>query len=303
MSHAASDRSEVVYDPMVAQPEAAPALRPQASWGALLVGAVVAITIGLMLNTLGVAIGAGVVDATARDTPSATAMGVGAAIWFAASNIIGLFLGGMVAARLSGTTDRLDAAYHGLGAWAVAFLFAVLVMGQVGSNIAGRTADAVGSVARGAADAAGAATGAAASAVNPEEVTERLRLALSGPEDPNAMEPEQRGAEIASLIGAGVTQGRLDDARRARLVRLVSAEAGIPEAEAAQRVAATEAEARRLAEEAERRAREAADAAAKAAATSALYFFITMLLGAGAAMLGARSGTRGLVMAHRRAPL
>ena len=35
-----------VYDPMVAQPEAAPALRPRASFGVVLTGAVVAVVVG-----------------------------------------------------------------------------------------------------------------------------------------------------------------------------------------------------------------------------------------------------------------
>jgi len=289
-----------VYDPMVAQPEASPALWPRASWGALLAGAVVAVTVGVALNTLGLAVGAGLVDAVQRDTPTATTMTVGAGAWLLVSNLIGLFIGGLVAGRLSGTSDRVDASYHGLGVWAVAFLFAIMVMGNVGSNIAGRAANAVGSIAGGAAQAVGSAASGAAGQVDPQAAIERTRMALTAPSDPSRMTTEQRGAAIASLVGTRVTQGSLSDADRQRLARLVAAEAGIPEAEAAQRIQATEAEAQRVAREAEQKAREAADATATATATSALWFFATMLLGALAAILGARAGTRNLVLAHQR---
>jgi hypothetical protein len=289
-----------VYDPMVAQPEAAPSLLPRSSLGIVVTGAVVAVAVGFALNTLGLAVGAGLVDAVQRDTPSATGMTVGAGAWLLVSNVIGLFIGGLVAGRLSGTSCRIDASYQGLGVWALAFLFAFVVMGQVGSNIAGRAANAVGSAVSGTAQAVGAAAGGAASQVDPRAAIDRTRLALTAPSDVGRMTPEQRSAEIASLVGSRVTQGNLSDADRTRLSRLVAAEAGIPEAEAAQRIQATEAEAQRVAREAEQKAREAADAAATATATSALWFFATMLLGAIGAIIGARTGTRDLVLAHQR---
>ena len=290
----------VTYDPMVAQPAGAPSLHSRASWGALLAGAVVAVTTGIALNTLGLAVGAGLVDAVQRDTPSATSMTVGAGVWLLASNLIGLYLGGVVAGRLSGTTSRTDAAFHGLGVWAVTFLLAITVLGNVGAGLVSSASSAVGSMVGGTARAVGAATGGAASQIDPQALIQRTRMVLTGPSDVTRMNTEQRGAEIASLIGTRVTQGNLSDADRRRLGQLVAAEAGIPEAEANQRIQATEAEAQRVAREAEQKAREAANATATATATSALWFFATMLLGALAAVLGARTGTRELVMAHQR---
>lgn len=296
-------RAVPAFDPMVALPEGAPALRSRASWGAILAGAVVAVSTGIMLNALGVAVGAGAVDAVARDTPDAGAFTVAAAAWFAGANIIALFVGGMVAGWLSGTSDRKDATYLGLGAWAVSFLFAAVVMGQVAGNVAGRAADAAGAAMRGVASAAASATGAAADAaqeVDPEALADRLRITLSAPAEVTRMSAEQRAAEIAAIAGAGLRQGaQLNDGQRARLSQLVAAEAGISEADARARITQAEAEARETARQAEERARQAADAAASGAARSALWFFATMLLAGLAAVLGARTGTRGLVMAHR----
>ena len=53
-------------------PEGAPTLPSRISWGAILAGAVVAVTIGLILNALGAGVGATTVDAAARGTPSAS---------------------------------------------------------------------------------------------------------------------------------------------------------------------------------------------------------------------------------------
>jgi hypothetical protein len=57
-----------------AAPEGAPSLPPRISWGAVIAGAVVAVIVGLMLNVLGVAVGASAVDATSGDTPSGTTL-------------------------------------------------------------------------------------------------------------------------------------------------------------------------------------------------------------------------------------
>src|SRR5215207_8574432 len=62
-------------------PEGAPALPSRVSWGAIIAGAVVAVTIGIMLNVLGAAIGVSTVDAVEGDTPAASTFGIGAAIW------------------------------------------------------------------------------------------------------------------------------------------------------------------------------------------------------------------------------
>ena len=47
-------------------PEGSPSLPSRVSWGAVIAGAVVALTIGLMLNSLGAGLGATTVDATAQ---------------------------------------------------------------------------------------------------------------------------------------------------------------------------------------------------------------------------------------------
>jgi hypothetical protein len=280
----------------VGAPEGAPALPPRVSWGAIIAGALVAVSVGAMLNILGIAVGATAVDAAARDTPSATSFGIGAGLWLLASNLIGLAAGGYAAARLSGTSDGTDATLHGLGVWATAFLLSAVLLGNVVAGTASTAFNAVSSIAGGAARGAGDAVSAVAGQADPQALIDRARLALTGPSDPARMTTEQRGAAITSLIGRRIANGSLTDADRQQLNALVAAEAGIPQQEAAQRVQAYEAEAQRTAREAEERARQAADAAASGTAAAAFWVFAALLLGAIAAILGARSGTRNLLL-------
>jgi hypothetical protein len=266
------------------------------SWGAIIAGALVAISVGVMLNVLGVAVGATTVDAVSRETPSASSFGIGAGIWLLVSNLIGLAAGGYTAARLSGTSDGMDATLHGLGVWATAFLVSAVLLGNVVAGTASSAVGAVSGILGGVASGAGSAVSAAADQVNPQALIDRARMSLTGPSEPARMTTEQRAAEITSLIGQRVANGSLADAERQRLNALVAAEAGIPEQEAAQRVQSYEAEATRLARETEERARRTADAAASGTAAAAFWVFATLLLGAIAAIVGARSGARSLLL-------
>ena len=54
----------------------------------------------------------------AGSTPGASSFGIGAGIWLLVANLIGLAVGGYVAARLSGTADSTDSVLHGLSVWA-----------------------------------------------------------------------------------------------------------------------------------------------------------------------------------------
>lgn len=273
--------------------------RGRASISAVLVGAVVAVTVGVALTALGTAIGAGLVDATERSTPSATSMTVGAGVWLLLSNLVGLFVGGMVAGRLSGGASAHDGGLHGLGVWGVAFLFALTVMGGLAGQVGGAVSSLVGGAASSVATGVTAAAGSAVPTMDPQAAVARIRAALTAPENPAQMNSEQRAAEMARLLANRVAQGEFAGTDRQRLGQLIAAEAGIPVEDANRRIATYEAEAQRLAREGEERARAAADATAKAASLSAWWFFATMILGALAAWVGATRGWTGVTTVER----
>jgi hypothetical protein len=287
-------------------PEGAPSLPSRISWGAIIAGAVVAVTIGLMLNALGAGIGATTVDAAARDTPSASSLGIGAGIWLLVSNLIGLAVGGYVAARLSGTSDNTDGTLHGLAVWGTTFLISAVLLGNLVSGIASTAAtgasNLVSGVASGASSAVSAVGQQAASRVDTgtlqnatQGLVDRVQGALSGGGTPANMTPDQRKAEIGTLVTRRVTDGQLPQADRDRLTQLVAAEYGINPQDAQQRVQQAEQQAVEAARQAEETARRAADTAASGAAKAAFAVFGVMLLGAIASVLGARRGTRDLL--------
>ena len=289
-------------------PEGAPSLPPRISWGAVIAGAVVAVIVGLMLNVLGIAVGASAVDATSGDTPSATTFGVVSGVWLLVANLIGLAVGGYVAARFSGTADDTDGILHGLSVWGIGYLISAVLLGNIiagTANTAYQGASSIlGGVASGAGQAASAASGPASQAVqgiNPQQLIDRARTALQTGGDPARMTSEQRNAEIGQLVTRRVTSGSLSQQDQQRLTQLVAAEYNIPPDEAQRRIQQVEQQATQTAQEAERRAREAANAAATASATAAYWAFAAMLLGAVAAVLGARVGTRNVHTVRRTA--
>jgi predicted nucleic acid-binding protein len=283
-----------------AVPEGAPALPPRISWGAVLAGGLVAVTVGAMLNVLGLAIGATTIDpATPGDTPSASLLGMAGGIWLLVANLIGLAVGGWVAARLSGTSDDTDGVLHGLSVWAIGFLVSAVLLGQAVAGVTGTATRGAASIIGGTVQGAGQAIGQAAQAVapsvgavDPNALVERLQRGLQTGGDPAAMSPDQRRAEIAQLLGDRVRQGEFRGGARERLSQLVAAEAGIPADEANNRITQLETQARETAAQAEAQARRAAEAASNAAATGAYWLFAAMILGAVAAVFGARIGTR-----------
>jgi hypothetical protein len=130
--------------------------------------------------------------------------------------------------------------------------------------------------------------------LDPQTMVERAQAALRGASgDPAQMTSEQRAAEIGRILTRRATErGPPPQDERDRLTRLVAAEYGISPDEAQQRLQQAERQVADATRQAEEAARRAADAAADAAATSAYWFFGAMLLGAAAAVVGARAGTR-----------
>src|SRR5688572_27597440 len=94
------------------------------SWGAILAGVAISLVVMLMLNMLGLSIGAATVNPTTEAEPAA-GLAAGSMIWVAATNLLALFAGGFVAGHMSGLFDDTDGLLHGLVTWAVVTLISV----------------------------------------------------------------------------------------------------------------------------------------------------------------------------------
>ncbi|MFC4170083.1 hypothetical protein [Teichococcus aestuarii] len=287
--------------------QGSPRLPTRISWGAVLAGAVIALAVGAMLNILGAAIGANLVDAAERATPDASTLGIGGGIWLLVSHLIGLGLGAYAAARLSGTADGTDGSLHGLAMWATSTLVSAFLLGSVVSGAVSTATTGLSSMLGGLAQGAGNVTAMVGNEAADRTDTgtiqsvtqsaiERAQNALTASNaDPAAMNSDQRKAEIGRLVGRRVTDGQLAQPEQDRLAALVAAEAGISQDEARTRIQQTEQEAQQALQRTEEQARQAADTAATAAATAAYWAFAALLLGAIVSLLGARAGTRAVV--------
>ena len=110
---------------------------PALSWRSILAGVVIAIVVQLLLSILGGAVGLTLVNPTESGNPSGTTAAVVATIWWTLSGILAAWAGGVTAGRLSGLPGTVNAAWHGLIAWAVTTL---LVFWLLASAVGGKKA-------------------------------------------------------------------------------------------------------------------------------------------------------------------
>ncbi|MGR3512114.1 MAG: hypothetical protein ACU0GG_05075 [Paracoccaceae bacterium] len=131
--------------------ERPPAVR-RVSWGAIIVGAVVAMALMVFFATLGIAIGGAVVDPLQEARPLA-GVGIGSGIYTVVTQIISLAVGGFAAARLAGVPRTIGSVLHGAAVWAATTLFLAWAALLGGSAVFGTAATTVSNMVRGATDA------------------------------------------------------------------------------------------------------------------------------------------------------
>ncbi len=123
------DQAAAVQSPVLRRP-----LFPAIRWGAVLAGVAVGVSVQLALALLGIATGLSAIDIVEGDSPGATS----SLIWAGVSMLISGFVGGYVAARMSGLKRKVDGILHGAVAWAVTTLmFATLATSVTGSLLSG----------------------------------------------------------------------------------------------------------------------------------------------------------------------
>jgi len=246
------------------------------SWPAIAGGAVAAIGTTLILLALGGGIGLTTVSPWAGLGASAPTLGVATLVWIVLVQWIASAIGGYIAGRLRTRWAGVQAdevffrdTAHGFLAWCLATLVGTaLLASATGSVIAGAT-KAVTTVA-----AAGAAQAGAQQASGGPGLDYVVDTLLRGDAPPGAT-PAPR-AEIGRTLTQAVTTGGLSAEDRAYLAKTVSAQTGLGQAEAEQRVDRVIAQVKA----AEQDVRAAADAARKRAAQIAIVTALAMVIGA-----------------------
>jgi hypothetical protein len=108
-------------------------LFPAIRWGAVLAGVAVGVSIQLALTLLGIATGLSTTDVSQGET-----VGMGPLLWAGFSMLVAAFVGGYVAARMSGLKRKADGILHGAVSWAVTtIMFAALATSIGGTLLSG----------------------------------------------------------------------------------------------------------------------------------------------------------------------
>lgn len=124
--------------PVTPQEDFRTVLINRVSWGAVFSGVAVAMAVQFILNLLGLGVGATSLYGTDAQTMSTATLSSSALLWWACSGIIAAGIGGFVAGRLAGDPRESTAGWHGVTAWAVSSIFAILlVIGGAGALVGG----------------------------------------------------------------------------------------------------------------------------------------------------------------------
>lgn len=134
----------------------APDLLDRVSWGSIFAGSVIALGLLILLGMLGSAIGFRAIDP--QEAAAFDGVGIGAGIWWIATSVISLAIGGYVAGHLSGIPEKRSATAHGAAVWGLV----TLVMMWLAASALGTTVNTATSALSGAtrAVASTASTGA-----------------------------------------------------------------------------------------------------------------------------------------------
>jgi len=131
------DRSEAIQH---ANLDSAASSPRRVSWGAIFAGSVIGIAMIVLLSLLGVGIGAATIDPASGETPGAVAGLTGSVVFFAIVQLVALFAGGYIAARLAGIPLTQTSMLHGAAVWALAtfamFWLATTSVGMLASGVA-----------------------------------------------------------------------------------------------------------------------------------------------------------------------
>jgi hypothetical protein len=262
----------------------------EVSWAAVFAGVVVALVTQLLLNMLGLGIGVATLDPGTGDNPSASALSIGAGLWWTLSGVLASLAGGYAAGRLSGRPKEATAAWHGLTAWAfttlVIFYLLSSAVGGVLGGVYNTVSGALGGLGRTATATATAAAPALSQAADPFAAIERSVREASGGDDPAAL----RDAAVTAVRGMLTGDPAQAQEARERAAQAVARARNVPIEQAREQVAGYEQQYRQTVDEARRQATEAADAAARVVSRGALFGFFALALGAVAAWFGGRAG-------------
>ena len=287
------------------------------SWRAIFAGTFTVLSILLILNLIGLAIGLSTIEPTEEANPL-SGIGTGALIWWIVSNLIALFAGGFVAARVGVSLTDISGVVQGIMTWALYTLISVWLLTTIVGTIISGVGSAVGGVISATGDAAGDAF-----APMIERQVEELDVSLNDAKEQiySVMrdaggDPDELESGVQDDVSQGLRDGDVEQAfRNARdeltqtfdevdrdeLVNILVERTDMSQREAEQAVDNAIADYESLRQdvdeflaEAEEEARIQGEKAAEEGAKAAAYLSVALIFGLFAASLGGILGVRDL---------
>lgn len=251
------------------------------SWGAILAGIAVGLATHMLLTLFGIAAGLTAYDPGQGETLGRIPIATG--VWAGVSMLISAFVGGYVAARMSGLLRLADGIFHGFVAWgATTLLFAYLTTTALGSVLGG----AFSILSQG---MQGATAGIAASPGN----AARLESMIKGVTGSAA----EGGAGTTTPQTLRELQDRLSAGDRPGAINVMTNRMGFPADRATQIV--DQALVIYAPRQASPAARDATEQAVSSVAMASWWLFFGVLL---SLALGVWGGALGVRMSNRRTP-
>jgi hypothetical protein len=269
-------------------------------WSAVFAGTAFAIGLWILLQTLGMGIGLSAIDVD--DAGNLKGIGIGTGIWSLIAPLIAMFIGALLAGRLSGSRERTVGAMHGGVMWALALVIGLWAMFSLVSAIASGASRIGGAaVSTGAAAVSGAAgnvePGKAMSALGIDAndliapINQRLEREGKPP-----ITPEQLDNTMKAVAQRGVREGRLDRQvvveEVARNTSLTGADAQDVANDIATRYEQAKSKVSGAVEQAGEKAKSIALTAADRTGKALLFGGVMMVLSLGAGLLGGALGVR-----------
>ena len=180
------------------------------SWGAIVAGVVVGLSMNLVLNLLGIAAGLMSIDVLNGQTPNENAPII-AALWNGVAMLISAFVGGYVAARMSGLKRKSDGVLHGFVSWGATTILLTGIFAAVAGILSNQLFTNISRV---------ASAGAVATGLSSQvDISRQLRALTSGS---GVAIPENVNASLLRQLQNYVSSGQ-----RSSAITLMNTEMGI----------------------------------------------------------------------------
>lgn len=294
--------------------------RKGVSWRAIFAGTVTVLSVLLVLNLIGLAIGLSSIEPTEESNPL-SGLGTGSIIWWVLSNLIALFAGGYVAARVGVSFTNKSGIIQGIMTWALHTLISAWLLTSIVGSIISGVGNLIGSVVSSTGQVIGEQVGPAVQNqmedldINWEQARNEFRAILEDA-DKRALDPDTLETEANQISAQAQSGENIDEVfERARnraeqtfealdreaLVNIMVERTDMTRAEAERRVDQITARyenvrtrVNEFLDQAGETANQKAENVAQAVADASLYLAIALILGIIVAALGGYTGVKSL---------